>query len=88
MQNSSFYIVKYLTPNLRCLLCNVLTQPHFNYVCIGWYSNLSKKIEKKKKIKLHRITASVCLQVDIMVHIFQKECETTNWLPIKERFNQ
>ena len=49
MQNSSFYIVKYLTPNLRCLLCNVLTQPHFNYVCIGWYSNLSKKIEKKKK---------------------------------------
>ena len=35
---------KYLTPNLRRLLCNVLTQPHFVYACSAWYPNLSKKL--------------------------------------------
>ena len=34
---------KYLTPNLRRLLCNVLIRPHFDYACSTWYPNLSKK---------------------------------------------
>ena len=34
---------KYLTPNLRRLLCNALIQPHFDYACSAWYPNLSKK---------------------------------------------
>ena len=38
---------KYLTPNLRCLLCNALIQPHFDYACSAWYPNLSKKLKKK-----------------------------------------
>ena len=29
-----------------------------------------------------------CLKLDIMAHISQKEFETRNWLPIKERLNQ
>ena len=29
-----------------------------------------------------------CLQLDKMSHISQKEFETINWLPIKERYNQ
>ena len=40
---------KYLTPNLCHLLCNALMQPHFNYVCSGWYPNLSKKLRKRIK---------------------------------------
>ena len=38
---------KYLTPNLRRLLCNALIQPHFDYACSAWYPNLSKKTKKQ-----------------------------------------
>ena len=38
---------KYLTPNLRRLLCNALMQPHFDYACSAWYPNLSKKLKKQ-----------------------------------------
>ena len=38
---------KYLTPNLRRLLCNALIQPHFDYACSAWYPNLSKKLKNR-----------------------------------------
>ena len=38
---------KYLTPNLRRLLCNALIQPHFDYACSAWYPYLSKKLKKQ-----------------------------------------
>ena len=38
---------KYLTSNLRRLLCNALIQPHFDYVCSAWYPNLSKKLKNR-----------------------------------------
>ena len=46
-----------------------------------------------KKLK-HRIQTlrnkciRFCLQLDKMSHISQKEFETINWLPVKERYNQ
>ena len=36
---------KYLTPNLRRLLCNALIQPHFDYACSAWYPNLPEKLK-------------------------------------------
>ena len=36
---------KFLSPQLRQLLCNVLTQPHSDYPCSAWYSNLNKTIK-------------------------------------------
>ena len=38
---------RFLTPTLRRLLCNALTQPHFDCACSAWYPNLTKKIEKQ-----------------------------------------
>ena len=38
---------KYLTPNLRRLLCNALMQSHLNYDCSPWYPNLSKKLKNR-----------------------------------------
>ena len=38
---------KYLTPNLRRLLCKVSIQPHFDYACSAWYPNLSKKLKNR-----------------------------------------
>ena len=48
---------KYLTPNLRRLLCSALIQPHFDYACSAWYPNLSKKL--KSRIQFCKINAFV-----------------------------
>ena len=49
----------FLTPPLRRLLCNALTQPLFDYACTAWFPNLSK-------IRL-------CLQLDKMSRICVNE---------------
>ena len=38
---------KFLTPELRRMLCNALIQPHFDYECTAWYPNLTEKTKKK-----------------------------------------
>ena len=40
---------KFLTPELRRLLCNAFIQPHFDYACTAWYPNLTKKNKKQDK---------------------------------------
>ena len=32
----------FLTPYLKRLLCNALIQPHFDFACLAWYTNLKK----------------------------------------------
>ena len=39
----------FLSTALRRLLCNALIQPHFDYACSAWYSNLIKKHKKESK---------------------------------------
>ena len=46
---------RFLSPELRITLCNVLIQPRFDYACPAWYSNLTKKM--KKKIQITQINA-------------------------------
>ena len=54
----------------------------------------TKKLKKRSKKLKNRIQTLLnkcirfCLQLDKMSHISQKEFETINWLPIKERYNQ
>ena len=73
---------KYLTPNLRRLLCNTLIQPYFDYACSAWYANLSKKLKNRTQTSQNKCIG-FCLQLDKISHISQKEFETINWLPIK-----
>ena len=70
---------KYLTPNLRRLLCNALIQPHFDYACSAWYPNLSKKLKNRIQT-LQNKCIHFCLQLDKMSHKSRKEFETINWL--------
>ena len=78
---------KYLTPNIRRLFCNAWIQPHFDYACSVWYPNLSKKLKNRIQT-LQNKCIRFCWQLDKMPHISQKEFETINWLPIKERCDQ
>ena len=78
---------KYLIPNLRRLLCNALIQPRFDYACSAWYPNLSIKLKNRIQT-LQNKCIHFCLHLDKMSHIYQKEFETIDCLPIKERYNQ
>ena len=77
----------FLTPDLRCLLCNTLIQPHFDYVCSSWFPNLNQKLKRK----LHT-TQNKCirfyLQLSSRTRLTFQHLEKINWLPIKERVHQ
>ena len=38
---------RFITPTLRRLLCNALIQPHFDYACSAWYSDLTKTLKNR-----------------------------------------
>ena len=77
----------FLTSKLRCLFCNALIQPHFDYACSPWYPKLIKKLK-------HRIqtTRNKCvrffLQLDKLKHIFHEALKCLNWLPVNYRFKK
>ena len=39
---------RFLCPELRRMLCNMLIQPNFDYVCPAWYPNLTEKKKTKE----------------------------------------
>ena len=41
---------RYLTPYLKRLLRSALIQPHFDYACSAWHTNLNKKLKSKLQI--------------------------------------
>ena len=42
--------IRFLSKDLRKLLCNALIQPHFDYACAAWYPNLNKKYKNKLQV--------------------------------------
>ena len=77
----------FFTTSFRRLLCNALIQPHFDYACTAWYSNLCKKLKNKTQITQNKCVC-FCLNLDKMAHISENEFEKLNWLPIRDRINQ
>ena len=78
---------RFLSYPLRRLLCNALIQPHFDYACCSWYSNLNKKLKDKLQV-LQNKCIRFCLQLGNRDHIGIKEFQTINWLPVNDRFLQ
>ena len=78
---------RFLTPELRRLLCNAIIQPHFDYACSAWYPNLTQKLKKKLQVMQNKCIR-FCLQLDKMSTISHKEFKDLNWLPVITRFEQ
>ena len=78
---------KFLTPELRIVLCNALIQPHFDYACSVWYPNLTKNTKKKMQIMQNKCIR-FCLRLGKMQHISLTEFKSINCLPTKERVRQ
>ena len=59
---------RFLTPALRRLLCNALTQSLFDYGCTAWFLNLSKKLRLRLQAAQNKCTR-FRLQLDEMSRI-------------------
>ena len=68
---------KFLSPQLRRLLCNALIQPHFDYACSVWYPNLNNKFKTKSQT-LQNKCVRFCLQLDNKVHVGITEFKQRN----------
>ena len=77
----------FLSPYLKRLLCNSLIQPHFDFACLAWYTNLNKKLKKKLQTCQNKCIR-FCLDLGNRQHIGVAEFKKVNWLPTKERFEQ
>ena len=78
---------KFLTKDLKRLLCNALIQPHFDFACLAWYPNLNKKLKKKVQVSQNKCIR-FCLNLENRAHIGANEFKSINWLPTKNRFEQ
>ena len=62
-------------------------QPHFNYACLVWYSNLNKKF--KTKLQTIQIKCvCFCLQLDKRAYVGITEFKKINELPVDYRLTQ
>ena len=78
---------KFLSPQLRRLLCNALIQHHFDYACSVWYPNLNKKF--KTKLQTHQDKCvRFYLQLDNKAHVGITEFKQINWFLVNYRFRQ
>ena len=78
---------KFLSPQLRRLLCNALIQPRFDYAFSVWYPNLNKKVNTKLH-NLQNKCVRLCLQLDNKAHVGITEFKQIYWLPVNYRFRQ
>ena len=88
-QKSKFLCRKnrFLTPELRRLMCNAIIQPHFDYACSAWYPNLTQKLKKKLQVMQNKCIC-FCLQLDKISTISHKEFKDLNWPQVINRFEQ
>ena len=77
----------FLTPALRRLLRNALTQSHFGYTCSSWYPNLTKNLRHRIQTTQNKCMC-FCSQLDKLKHISHEEFERLNLLPVTHRFKQ
>ena len=78
---------RFLTQNLRRLLCNVLIQLHFDYASSAWFPNLTEKIKKKIQVVQNKCVR-FCLELNNRDHIGFEQLEKINWLNCNDRFKQ
>ena len=64
-----------------------MIQPHFDYACLAWYSNLNKALKKRLQTAQNKCTR-YCLQLGNRSHIGQNEQLRINWLNVNDRVAQ
>ena len=81
---------RFLTPELRRLLCNALIEPHFDYACSAWYPNLTQKLSLKLKKASNYANQmySILSSIGSIVHISHEKFKDLNWLQVNTTLEQ
>ena len=81
---------KYLTKELRRMLCNALIQSQFDCACPTWYSNLDEKTKMKVEITQNKCIRipGIRLKLEKMYHISEKLFRLITWLTTSKRVDQ
>ena len=74
---------KFLTKELRRLLCNSLIQPHFDFACCSWYPLLTQNLKKRLQTSQNKCIR-FCLSLNNRDRIDGTKFAEINWLPVKE----
>ena len=78
---------RFLNRLLLGLLCNVLIQLFFDYLCSAWYPSLRKDLYKRLQVSQNNCVR-FCLPMDKKTQIGVAEVKEINWLNINDRFSQ
>ena len=81
---------RYLSYPLKRMLCNTLTQPHYDFACCSWYPNLSVSLKTKLQTTQNSCNSCIryCLGLKDRSHIRKNEFEKINCLQVSNRVNQ
>ena len=74
----------YFNYSSRQLLCNALTQPHFDYGYTSWYPLLSRALKTKLQIAQNKCIR-FCLELPPRGRINPSHFRKINWLPVERR---
>ena len=75
---------RFLSPELRRMLCNALIQPHFDYACPVGTLILQKNRKRKYKIMQNKCI-TFCLRLDKMHHTSGEDFRLINWIPTSKK---
>ena len=78
---------KFLSKDIRRLLCNSLIQPHYDFACCSWYPLLTQNLKKRLQISQNKCIR-FCLNLKNRERIDEAKFIEINWLPVKERYEQ
>ena len=78
---------RFISPEIRRMLCNALIQPHFDYACPVWYPNLTEKMKKKIQITQNKCIR-FCLRLEKIHHRSEEDFRLINWLSTSKRLDQ
>ena len=78
---------KFLSKDIRRLLCNSLIQPHYDFACCSWYPLLTQNFKKRLQISQNKCIR-FCLNLNNRERIDEAKFIKINWLPVKERYEQ
>ena len=72
---------RFLSPELRRMLCSALVHPHFDYARPGTCPKKKIQIIQNKCVR-------ICVWLDKMYHISEEDFKLINWLPTSKRVDQ
>ena len=78
---------RFLSPELRRMLCSELIQAHFDYACPAWYPNLTEKTKKKIQIMQNKCIR-FCPRLEKIHQISEEDFRLINWFPTSKKVDQ